>query len=800
MAATESSTDIMRFLWFIVAHIVVVLVSFIFWYWIWLKRIGIEIPIDKAEAKDGNKSLGLFHTTKKLRVFCRMFTNAWMSSDENYWIKNCGLDAYLYIIFQLKIIKLLLIIIPISLVLSFLFNLQADPSFQLQDPRWRNDWTVKLLFGNKDVVKGAWSWVQIWMCVFITFMTLKTVYGLKATGRVLYKKYARTGDIKHDYEWLKSRTIHVRGLLKNDVDGRILESVLNEQLKSHNGKVLGIIVVPDYNKLTELEEKRKDFEDLSQLLGVQEPTWMRIWVRKKYRTEEYYQYELEKIEAKMQELIKNPIQSSGHAYVVFDSYFSMSKCLQKFRDTPWQTIKFMWNNWWYKMTKKEARNDPRENFVRFEDDNDEEEQHSNNEYELRKITLLMSVAKNPVDIIWGNMGGNRGIYFIRRYLWNILGLFLIIFVSTPVVIFKTLQSISEKHLDLQFITSIPYIEYVSSQLTTIIILCINMTLILLIDQSAVSEKHSAHSTFQSAIFNKAVIYLHLNMVFSPFLSLQGQPVFNILKTQDVHTDLIREFTMINSSSFFVNLMIQYGVFTGIFYFLRLGELLLTYLSPWLVDYRRKYMNDSQPWRRNPEYVFQYGYFYCQMVTILTIGMLYSSISPLVPIAWVLFFWIRNIVDSYLLLTIHRKEVESKLALFNKVLCCCLFSLLSYQIFMLVYFYLNSLSYQLTVVGLMVVFTLLVIIFNIEQLFDPLSMVKIDLEEEEYAGLASKVNYNNFESNDFDRWRQEYMHPMLIGSAGNNLAIFNTEVKRLEDAEELIRDFKQEWERKESSNG
>lgn len=71
------------------------------------------------------------------------------------------------------------------------------------------------------------------------------------------------------------------------------------------------------------------------------------------------------------------------------------------------------------------------------------------------------------------------------------------------------------------------------------------------------------------------------------------------------------------------------------------------------------------------------------------------------------------------------------------------------------------------------------------------MVKIDLEEEEYAGLASKVNYNNFESNDFDRWRQEYMHPMLIGSAGNNLAIFNTEVKRLEDAEELIRDFKQE---------
>ena len=27
------------------------------------------------------------------------------------------------------------------------------------------------------------------------------------------------------------------------------------------------------------------------------------------------------------------------------------------------------------------------------------------------------------------------------------------------------------------------------------------------------------------------------------------------------------------------------------------------------------MNDSQPWRRKPEYVFQYGYFYSQMMAI-----------------------------------------------------------------------------------------------------------------------------------------------------------------------------------------
>jgi len=92
----------------------------------------------------------------------------------------------------------------------------------------------------------------------------------------VYKKYNRSNQAKHDYEWLKSRTIHVRGLLKNDINGVYLENTLNEHLQNTESKILGIIVVPDYKKLTELEEKRKDIEDLSQLLGVQEPTCMRL--------------------------------------------------------------------------------------------------------------------------------------------------------------------------------------------------------------------------------------------------------------------------------------------------------------------------------------------------------------------------------------------------------------------------------------------------------------------------------------------------------------------------------------------
>jgi hypothetical protein len=212
-----------------------------------------------------------------------------------------------------------------SVSASFVFNMTADPSLQIQDPQWRNDWMVKVLYGNKDSVKGEWSWVQVSMCIFITVAALKTVFGLKNQGRKLYKKYSRSGLLKHDFEWLKSRTIHVRGLLKNDVNGVLLENVLNEHLQNTESKILGIIIVPDYKKLVELEEKRKDYEDLSHLLGVKAPTCMRLLIREKHRNEEHYQLKLEEIEKKMQDILLKPNSSSGHAYVVFDSYYSMSK-------------------------------------------------------------------------------------------------------------------------------------------------------------------------------------------------------------------------------------------------------------------------------------------------------------------------------------------------------------------------------------------------------------------------------------------------------------------------------------------
>jgi hypothetical protein len=45
--------------------------------------------------------------------------------------------------------------------------------------------------------------------------------------------------------------------------------------------------------------------------------------------------------------------------------------------------------------------------------------------------------------------------------------------------------------------------------------------------------------------------------------------------------------------------------------IRPGEIVPAFFSPWLAHYRRKYINDSQAWRRREGMVFLYGFYYAQ---------------------------------------------------------------------------------------------------------------------------------------------------------------------------------------------
>jgi len=57
----------------------------------------------------------------------------------------------------------------------------------------------------------------------------------------------------------------------------------------------------------------------------------------------------------------------------------------------------------------------------------------------KDLTLVMSCAADPVDIIWKNMGGTRGLYIFRKYIFNVIGLAIVLFLSTPAAIYSSLK-------------------------------------------------------------------------------------------------------------------------------------------------------------------------------------------------------------------------------------------------------------------------------------------------------------------------------------------------------------------------
>lgn len=51
----------------------------------------------------------------------------------------------------------------------------------------------------------------------------------------------------------------------------------------------------------------------------------------------------------------------------------------------------------------------------------------------------MSLASDPIDILWRNIGGtNRGVFIFRRLFLHAIGILIVLFVSTPTAVLSTL--------------------------------------------------------------------------------------------------------------------------------------------------------------------------------------------------------------------------------------------------------------------------------------------------------------------------------------------------------------------------
>lgn len=132
----------------------------------------------------------------------------------------------------------------------------------------------------------------------------------------------------------------------------------------------------------------------------------------------------------MQELTEFPVISSGHAFICFDSLTAASKCLNGFEENTWDSFVLKLKNIWKGVKQKRIfEKKPSSTFGKFKDEDDIEMQMVN----IEKVNILVDQMIEPFDIVWGNVGGDRGLNIFRRLLCNILIFCVLVFLTTPMV-------------------------------------------------------------------------------------------------------------------------------------------------------------------------------------------------------------------------------------------------------------------------------------------------------------------------------------------------------------------------------
>lgn len=218
----------------------------------------------------------------------------------------------------------------------------------------------------------------------------------------------------------------------------------------------------------------------------------------KYLVVSKFEEKLEKLEEKLIDQTLKPFEPSGHAFVCLDSVTSVRVCQQYFKVTVFDYVKFSCQLLKEKCTTCfglfDAPSRFRSQSTLFKHDDQQEEEEL---LQFYKGAILEARPSNePADIIWKNMRGSRGLFLVRRMALFILGILIIVFVSSPTVIFANLKSQDKTHLlDFDWVESLPAGQILKNHAAPTIILLINILLLVIIDWTCILEAYETHSLY-----------------------------------------------------------------------------------------------------------------------------------------------------------------------------------------------------------------------------------------------------------------------------------------------------------------
>ena len=217
----------------------------------------------------------------------------------------------------------------------------------------------------------------------------------------------------------------------------MITKYLNSFLKPIGGRVLSIVVQPDFEKIFKLEVEKKEIEEVATMLQSRPiGCCFRCMLPSYLKDPEQLIATKSKIENEIQKATETPYLASGHAFVCFDSTYRMEYCLHEFKrigifDTLYMLCIALKEKCRACFTSSRSR--MTSTFGKYiEMDLEAERQIRTGEYS-DKMKIEMEPANEPMDINWRNMveGGLRGIYICRRLFLNIGAILLLIFISTP---------------------------------------------------------------------------------------------------------------------------------------------------------------------------------------------------------------------------------------------------------------------------------------------------------------------------------------------------------------------------------
>ena len=705
-------------LWLIVVNTAIFLLGVLFYRKVWISRFGIQIP----RYPDRFFSISSLLPTIKTVIW---------DLDSEYWIEHTGLDGYIYLLFQRYLLKLLFIYTLIAVLASIPINFSNsnEESF----------FTRTTLPKDMSVYT---SWFQVAITFIFSLGVLLTMWFLrKRVGDMLEEKCLMRSR-EQEHEWLMLRTVQVRGLDISDRSGEALTSHFNKFLVPRGGKVIEVTLIPDFQKLLQLEIERENALLMKNLHEGEYPKAPSTFAPRAAFNREHYLLRLEEIEKDIQEATMTPYWNSGHAMVVFNSLESLEKVMYHYRQSFRRTITLAISTLSEKWTQYRRNRAFSTTFERFEDD--KLTAHGN---------LVVTKGLNPYDFIWQNVGGTRGLYFFRRIGLFVLSVLILLFLSTPAALLAALKS-AVGVVDVSWIQNMPgpLANIAQAYLPSIFIVMLNQLLLLLIDISAYMERHYSHTEVQSSILHKAVIYLTLNMLIIPGITIAATKSFvNVLSDKEfLLADILGELHVGEFGAFLVNVLLQKATFSSIFYLLRGSEIGMNYFSVWLAFHVREDLNKHDKWRRQEAQVFQYGYFYALNLACFGIVMTFCSTVPLVIPAGFWFFVLKHHVDGLNLISVHGREIESDGSLARSACNYITMFVIFYQISMIGFFSINSMRIQAFMVFLLMMGTIFYGVSNSGPLFD------LSLKDREYTATA--VDFSEKSSH---LWRKMYEHPLAV---------------------------------------